>query len=815
MALQELTLELSLKPFLRRNAPPLREVCRELFSAWQPATQDARQISVLLWSGDGTEILEYSGDLQQQFDWGRYVGIMNRPLPAGTEQNDPLHRNAMIGHPFEPETEKTDYRFLAELVRELKAVGGELTGRPVRVGTAFDPGPEFTISAFKYRKHPEICRGSYGSHSRELVSCYSTLLADSGHYTGFPEGIPAGTPFGTFFGRQATCFLRDMGMEFLWLSNGFGFGNFPWSYTGVVFDGEQFHPEELETVRKQMLELFWKEFRKECSVPVFVRGTNLTTGRDLSCDGVPLKEIYDSGAIQAPPVNSPWAPLNYDFGSELIGWMSHAAGFPADDFTFRFYVCDPWFQTRPWLANYEGEPYDIYMPWAVSRLRKNGRIVTPNRINLVTVDDCRGQMPPETAEQIIPHLRQAQRNAPDAPGPFLWLYPFAEYHRWISQESGRIGEVFAGDHFLRDAVNNGLPLNTVMDTAECDQLPPGRVIVSPVPEEHTPWETRLLEYLESGGRILLYGPLEHSPRLRELLQIRLTAPLEGELELEGTDLPETFAPDRTIFHAPPYSAGGIRETGGKTVLAGCFRAGEHRALAAEHRQEGGGGTELLEQFSPVRRAQEPVRRLPAGTACRRPSGKWNLSRRIQPPGRTERGRRTTSPMSEESRKMERIVPAGFPGNLRDTQISREQQSLSFTQSFSTLKLLSGYPQFLPEEPKKMRPGNRTKSGKQIDIERFGKMDVQVMNSRSTAQFTARQLHTRPELGKPQKSSRNDKHAAMPFKTFEGCIHILNPIDLPDFTTDSDLFRNRQSCVQCVIIKEIQAVLKLNIKRECN
>lgn len=727
MALQELTLELSLKPFLRRNAPPLREVCRELFSAWQPATQDARQISVLLWSGDGTEILEYSGDLQQQFDWGRYVGIMNRPLPAGTEQNDPLHRNAMIGHPFEPETEKTDYRFLAELVRELKAVGGELTGRPVRVGTAFDPGPEFTISAFKYRKHPEICRGSYGSHSRELVSCYSTLQADSGHYTGFPEGIPEGTPFGTFFGRQATCFLRDMGMEFLWLSNGFGFGNFPWSYTGVVFDGEQFHPEELETVRKQMLELFWKEFRKECSVPVFVRGTNLTTGRDLSCDGVPLKEIYDSDAIQAPPVNSPWAPLNYDFGSELIGWMSHAAGFPADDFIFRFYVCDPWFQTRPWLANYEGEPYDIYMPWAVSRLRKNSRIVTPNRINLVTVDDCRGQMPPETAEQIIPHLRQAQRNAPDAPGPFLWLYPFAEYHRWISQESGRIGEVFAGDHFLRDAVNNGLPLNTVMDTAECDQLPPGRVIVSPVPEEHTPWETRLLEYLESGG-----------------------------------------------------------------------------------------GTELLEQFSPVRRAQEPVRRLPAGP--RLPptiGGKRNLSRRIQPPGRTERGRRTTSPMSEESRKMERIVPAGFPGNLRDTQISREQQALSFTQSFSTLKLLSGYPQFLPEEPKKMRPGNRTKSGKQIDIERFGKMVVQVMNSRSTAQFTARQLHTRPELGKPQKSSRNDKHAAMPFKTFEGCIHILNPIDLPDFTTDSDLFRNRQSCVQCVIIKEIQAVLKLNIKRECN
>ena len=318
MALKELTVEVSLKPFLRRNAPPLREVCRELFRTWLPATRDAELVSVLLWSGDGSEMLEYSGDLLRQFDWARYVGIMNRPLPADIEQTDPHRRNAMIGHLFEPDTEKTDYRFLAGLVRELKAVGQELTGKTVRVGTAFDPGPEFTISEFKYRNHNEICRGSYGARRREVVSCYSVLHADSVQYAGFPDGIPEGTPFGMFLGRQATCFLRDMGMEFLWLSNGFGFGNFPWSYNGVVFDGTEFHPEELETVRRQMMELFWREFRKECSVPVFVRGTNLTTGRDLACDDVPLNEIYGSGAIQAPPVNSPWAPLNYDIGTDRM-----------------------------------------------------------------------------------------------------------------------------------------------------------------------------------------------------------------------------------------------------------------------------------------------------------------------------------------------------------------------------------------------------------------------------------------------------------------------------------------------------------------
>lgn len=588
MPLKELTIEVSLKPFLRRNAPSIREVCDEVFRPWLPVLRDAELVSVLLWSGDGSEILEYSGCLQKPFDWARYIGIMNRPLPEDIDRWDPLRRNAMLGHPFEPDTAKTDYSFLVALVRELKESGRTLTGKPVRIGAAFDPGPEFAVSEFKYSTHREVCLGAYSCGRNELVSCYSVLHADSAPYAGFPDGIPEGMPFGTFFGRQVSCFLHDMGMEFLWLSNGFGFGNFPWNYLGAVFDGTDFHPEELDEIRHQMLELFWDEFRAECTVPVFVRGTNLTTGRDLSCDGVPLKEIYESGAISAPPVNSPWVPLNYDFGSELIGWMSHIAGFPQDDFTFRFYVHDPWFQTKPWLTNYEREPYDIYMPGAVSRLRKNGRIVIPNRLNLLTVDDCHGDLPEEAAEQIVPHLRRARRDAPDAPGPLLWLYPFAEYHRWASPECGRIAEVFAGDHFLRDAVNNGLPMNTVMNTAECDRLPAGRIVISPVPEEGTAWEERLFDFAQNGGKILLYGPLDCSERVRRLLKIRLAAPLDGVLSLEGAALPETFAPGGTVCHASLYSGGGLRETGGDSVLVEVFRGAGHRTLAAECRFEGGG-----------------------------------------------------------------------------------------------------------------------------------------------------------------------------------------------------------------------------------
>ena len=75
---------------------------------------------------------------------------------------------------------------------------------------------------------------------KSFVCCYTKLHADSVHYAGFPDGIPEGMPFGTFFGRQCQHFLTDMGFDYLWLSNGFGFGMETWSTTGAVFDGKDF-----------------------------------------------------------------------------------------------------------------------------------------------------------------------------------------------------------------------------------------------------------------------------------------------------------------------------------------------------------------------------------------------------------------------------------------------------------------------------------------------------------------------------------------------------------------------------------------------
>ena len=390
-----------------------------------------------------------------------------------------------------------------------------------------------------------------------------------------------GTSFGSFLGRQSKAFLKAMDMDFIWLSNGFGFGNFAWCFTGVLFDDEKFMPEKAQEVKAQMIE-FWTGFREACRVPVMVRGSNLSAGRDLAADGVPLREIYDIGQLVAPPVNSPWGALNFDFGSELSGWMSHGAGFPQDNLMFRYYVNDPWFPTKPYLLHYRKQPYDIYMPLAVSRINSDGKIITPSHMNIVTIDDCCGDLPREATESLIPHINQALRDTPDAPGPFVWLYPFEEYHNWVFTSQHRNDEVFASDLFIRDAINNGLPLNTVLSTKDCSQLPSGKIIISPVPQADSRWEDLLLSFFNNGGKVMLYGSLEHaSQTLIDMLGIKLEIPLSGKFDIASDYLPEYFTDKPEIYHNPLYSGGGIVEQGGTEVLAGASSGNNERTIAAE------------------------------------------------------------------------------------------------------------------------------------------------------------------------------------------------------------------------------------------
>ena len=594
MKLENVTLEMSLKPFWNPDRENCRNICRELFRQWEPLCRHADQVSVQLWIGDGSEILDYRGVPEDTFDWGRYIGCVNLKPSKEQRAKDPnglfLQTQSRLYRDNPP---AFNYRFLKDLVAMLKESGKARLGKTILVGGTFDPGPEFALSSFKYARHPEICSATFCGGRNDVVSCTALLKSDTRVYAGFSGGIPDGTPFGHFLGRQTWHFLSDLDMDFIWFSNGFGFGNSPWGYDGFLFDGKAYAPEKAVWVKTQMLD-FWTRFHDACpDYPVYVRGTNMTAGIDLASDGVPLQEIYAGGFIRQPPVNSPWAALNMNVGLELAGWMSHIAELPKDSFAFRFYTHDPWWLNSPWLDRYERQPYDIYLPLAISRVAANGGIQTASALNFLTIDDSLGNMPEQVPNEVTPPLLECLSSAPDEAGPLVWVYPFNEYHEWIKPTAGRIAEVMMGDLLIVDAINRGFPLNTVISTtslvANAKRNPSGlsgRILVSPVPEADSEWEKALFNHAEAGGAAIVYGPLRQaSARFRDVLGVGFAPPFEGDARMElaesWADGVETFNAQWNFEHLALIAGGGMEETGGTQVLARAWQGGEQRSYALE------------------------------------------------------------------------------------------------------------------------------------------------------------------------------------------------------------------------------------------
>lgn len=593
--LRAVTLEMSLKPFKNGFDPAASEpVIRELFRQWDALTRHAESIQVMLWASDGSELLEYTGDLDAEMEWGRYIGGANR---SHTFEHDPkreaLHARSYLYCDNPP---VLTYRALRDLITALKRIGSELTGKPVRVGATFDPGPEFAKSRFKYEWHPEICLGASMGEAT-MVCCYALLNGDQRTYAAFPIGIPDKLPFGTFLGRQARVFLPALGYDYLWLSNGFGFGMETWGVKGSIFDGARFNAERRHECGAKNLE-FWRLLRAELpDTPIETRGTNLVTGTDIGGDGVPLREIYRGGFnLQVPP-NSPWAALDHDFGLELTGWMSHIAELPPDNqsFPYRFYIHDPWWLNSPWLDRYGREAHDIFLPGAIGRLTATGAVQIPDRLNLLTVDDSFGDMPVQVPNEVIPHLLESRRSAPDAAGPLLWVYPFDEYHDHAFGADANVEEPWFGDWLIRGAINEGLPLNTVVSTRSFTAILrdnptslTGRILIAPVPHAADPFTAQAIAWVQAGGRILLYGPTTWAaPELRDLLGVGTATPVNGLGELDlalADDACATPAP-RRIIHRELLNCGGLSEVANGARALATFVAGtDRRLIAGVHRR---------------------------------------------------------------------------------------------------------------------------------------------------------------------------------------------------------------------------------------
>ncbi|MBQ3014846.1 MAG: hypothetical protein IJD75_06920, partial [Clostridia bacterium] len=375
---ENITLEMSVKPFKQTDEPYVRNICAKVFDQWRPLLKGRKTVSVMLWVGDGSEILDYTGNMEETFEWCRFFGTANLPyLADGEPLETSLHTKKQD---YIKNAPKMTYRFLKTVVTVLKEEGKKaFPEATIRVGETFDIGPEFALSDFKYNRHTEICTQTSGVDKLGFIDVTSVLKGDDRPYAAYPDGIPDGTPFGTFFGKQSQRFLSDMGFDYLWLSNGLGFSSDPWKITGKIFDGEKYYPEKLEITKKKVFD-FWKLFRKECAFPLETRGTNNSVGIDYASDGVPLNDIYSANLDITAPPNSPWAALNDNYGLEVMGHMTRICELPSKKFPFRYYIHDPWWINSPWYDRYDGSPCDIYLPMAISRINAEGKVETANSL---------------------------------------------------------------------------------------------------------------------------------------------------------------------------------------------------------------------------------------------------------------------------------------------------------------------------------------------------------------------------------------------------------------------------------------------------
>ncbi|MBQ3178079.1 MAG: hypothetical protein IJB52_09685 [Clostridia bacterium] len=540
--LQNVTLEMSLKPFRKTDPSSVAEVCRGVFEQWKPLVKDVPCVSVMLWSADGSELLDYRGEMDTPFSWAMYIGGANN-REASHANVDPdnlgLHSRCYL---FCEDPPTMTYGILRDIVAALKKAGKAVLGemKTIRVGTTFDPGPEFAKSAFKYSRHNEICMGNDMGRAT-MVCSYARLKGDDTPYAAYPNGIPDGLPFGTFFGAQTERFLQDMDFDYIWLSNGLGFGRETWSALGAIFDGKRFHGDKLAGVRQDVVD-FWDYFRKECpDYPIETRGTNMSMGIDFATDGVPLRTIYDGNYNLLPPPNSPWAAINGDFGLELMGHMSRIAGLPKDSETirhpylFRFYIHDIWWANSPWYDRYNSQPHDIYLPLSVARIDSCGKVEPPTHLSLLSIDNCFGELPDACANEPIPHLLKAVKDAPDDIAPVVWVYPFDEYNAAETEEE--LAEMYAGDWFIRGAVNDASPVSMVVSTDNfCRHdlaLYQNSILVTPVPKAGGVFEKKILAWAKTGGRVIFYG---NTARASEafLTQMGLhndSTPVDGTLSL--------------------------------------------------------------------------------------------------------------------------------------------------------------------------------------------------------------------------------------------------------------------------------------------
>ena len=122
MSLKKISLEVSLKPFcFDMTDNGFATTARKIFHQWENLF-NGKQLQLMFWTADGSELLDYSGHMDDAFEYARYVGCAN--FWAHQDPNTPielqnLHQRNYL---FMPKPPVWTYRDLPRLITILKSV---------------------------------------------------------------------------------------------------------------------------------------------------------------------------------------------------------------------------------------------------------------------------------------------------------------------------------------------------------------------------------------------------------------------------------------------------------------------------------------------------------------------------------------------------------------------------------------------------------------------------------------------------------------------------------------------------------------------
>ena len=120
---KNVTLEVSLKPFKQTDETYIKTVCEKIFGQWRPLVKDCETVSIMLWTSDGSEMLDYRGLLDDSFEWCRYLGTANLPTNTSADHSISLHKFKFT---YLEDPPVFTYRILRTIVRSFKQAGQKI-----------------------------------------------------------------------------------------------------------------------------------------------------------------------------------------------------------------------------------------------------------------------------------------------------------------------------------------------------------------------------------------------------------------------------------------------------------------------------------------------------------------------------------------------------------------------------------------------------------------------------------------------------------------------------------------------------------------